>query len=146
MSNLKNFDSGLKQFIIDNGIVGAVAGVSIGLATNDVIKSLVGDIVIPFFILIFYKVNLKQLTKLLPGKDTFDFISFFKHFISWVFILLISFIFLKTAFQDIIGVPLKKTGTQTQTQSQTQSQSQTQPQNQYQQQYQPPNQINQPVI
>jgi large-conductance mechanosensitive channel len=126
MNRFQNFDLGLKNFIIDNGIVGAVAGVSIGISTNEVIKSLVGDIIIPFFIIVFCKLNLKQFTKLLPGRGKFDFISFLKHFISWIIVLVISFVFLKTAFQNIIGVPLKKTGTQTQSHPQNQSQSQTQ--------------------
>jgi len=112
MNHFESFNSGLKQFIVDNGIVGATAGVCVGLATKDVINSLVGDIIIPFFVIGFYKVHLKQFTKLLPGKGAFDFISFFKHLITWIIVLIITFLFLKATFQKFLGVPLKKSDSQ----------------------------------
>ena len=49
----------LKKFIIDNGIIGTAAGVSIALVTKDVIQSLVGDIIIPsIFISTRFKFNM----------------------------------------------------------------------------------------
>jgi large-conductance mechanosensitive channel len=108
MNSLERFNSNFKKFIVENGIVGAVAGVCVGIATKDVINSLVGDIIIPFCVIGFYKVHLKQFTKLLPGRGAFDFISFIKHFITWIVVLVITYIFLKTTFENFLGVPLKK--------------------------------------
>jgi large-conductance mechanosensitive channel len=112
MIEIESFNSGLKQFIIDNGIIGATAGVCVGLATKDIINSLVGDIIIPVLVIVFYKAHLKQFTKLLPGKGAFDFISFFKHLITWFIVLIITFLFLKATFQKFLGVPLSKSDSQ----------------------------------
>ena len=48
--NKNHFDnefSQIKKFIVDNNIVGTVAGVCIALSAKDGIQSLVGDIIIP---------------------------------------------------------------------------------------------------
>ena len=46
--------SKLKQFIVDNNIVGTSAGVCIALATKDGIQSLVGDIIIPSIVILLH--------------------------------------------------------------------------------------------
>ena len=46
-SNPSAFKEQLKKFIVDNGIIGTAAGVSIAVVTKDVIQSLVGDIILP---------------------------------------------------------------------------------------------------
>jgi large-conductance mechanosensitive channel len=97
----------LKQFLIDNGIVGTAAGVSIALVTKDLIASLVGDIIIPAIILLCLRLNIKSLTAILPGKSNFDITNFFKQLISWVLGVIITFLFVKTAFEGILGVSAK---------------------------------------
>ena len=52
---------GLKQFIIDNGIIGTMAGVAIALYTKDLILSFSGDIVIPLMNKILLSLNIKSL-------------------------------------------------------------------------------------
>jgi large-conductance mechanosensitive channel len=106
------FFSQLKKFIVDNGIIGTTAGVAIALVTNDLIKSLASDIIVPIFIILFLKLNIKSLTAILPGKSELDITNFFKQFISWILVVVITFFFLKTAFEGILGakkeVPVKK--------------------------------------
>ena len=106
------FFSQLKKFIVDNGIIGTTAGVAIALVTNDLIKSLASDIIVPIFIILFLKLNIKSLTAILPGKSELDITNFFKQFISWILVVVITFFFIKTAFEGILGakkeVPVKK--------------------------------------
>jgi large-conductance mechanosensitive channel len=97
------FMTQLKKFIVDNGIIGTTAGVSIALASKDLISSLVGDIIIPAISLLTFKLNIKWLNAILPGKTVFDVTSFSKHTVSWIFIMIITFIFIKTAFETILG-------------------------------------------
>ena len=106
------FFSQLKKFIVDNGIIGTTAGVAIALVTNELIKSLASDIIVPVFIILFLKFNIKSLTAILPGKSELDITNFFKQFISWILVVVITFFFIKTAFEGILGakkeVPVKK--------------------------------------
>jgi len=96
----------LNKFLVDNDIVGTAAGVSIALATKDVIQSLVSDIIIPGIIFLLLKLNIHSLTKfvMMPGKTKFDFIHFIKQFITWIFIIVITYLFVKVAFEGLLGV------------------------------------------
>ena len=102
--NENAFIEQFKKFIIDNGVIGTCAGVIIALVTKDLILSLVGDIIIPVFIILFLKLNIKWLTAILPGKSTFDFTSFFKNLISWIIIMLVTFFFIQTTFEILLGI------------------------------------------
>jgi len=97
------FFSQLKKFIIDNGIIGTTAGVAIALVSNELIKSLASDIIVPIFIILFLKLNIKSLTAILPGKSELDITNFLKQFITWIFVVVITFFFIKTAFEGILG-------------------------------------------
>ena len=96
----------LNKFLVDNDIVGTAAGVSIALATKDVIQSLVSDIIIPGIIFLLLKLNIVSLTKFLmmAGKTKFDCINFIKQFITWIFIIIITYIFVKVAFEGLLGI------------------------------------------
>ena len=111
MESLNNFANGsgaflanFQKFIVDNGIIGTSAGVIIALVTKDLITSLVGDIIIPVFIFLFLKLNIKSFTAILPGNSEFNFTIFFKHLISWIITMFVTFIFIKTAFENILGI------------------------------------------
>lgn len=112
MSDSKNmFMDELKQFIVDNSIVGTAAGVCIALVTKDLIASLVGDIIIPSIIILCISLNLKSLTRVLPGKSSFDFTNFLKQLISWFFVIIVTFLFIKSVmsiFSDESGKKIEK--------------------------------------
>jgi large-conductance mechanosensitive channel len=104
ITNDVNFMDQFKKFIVDNGIIGTCAGVIIALVTKDLILSLVGDIIIPVFIILFLKLNIKWLTAVLPGKSTFDFTSFFKNLVSWIITMMVTFFFIQTTFEFLLGI------------------------------------------
>ena len=95
----------LKQFIVDNNVVGTSAGVCIALATKDVIQSLVGDIIIPIVIIC---LHIDLFAKYLPVKGGLNITDFIKQFVTFLFITVISFIFVKFAFGILLGIPGKK--------------------------------------
>jgi len=103
-SSKNEFIEQLKKFIIDNGIIGTAAGVSIALVTKDVIQSLVGDIIIPGICVILLGLNIKYVSSCLPGKTNFDITNFIKQFISWIFVIVITFLFIKIAFNSLLGI------------------------------------------
>ena len=109
MSSNINVLEELKRFIADNNIIGTCAGVIIALVTKDLILAFVGDIIIPLFIYLFLKLNIKWLTAILPsGKSTFDFTDFFKQFITWLLTILVTFFIIKATFETLLGVDMDK--------------------------------------
>ena len=98
----------LKQFIVDNNVVGTSAGVCIALATKDVIQSLVGDIIIPIVIILLHSLHIDLFAKYLPVKGGLNITDFIKQFVTFLFITVISFIFVKFAFGILLCIPGKK--------------------------------------
>lgn len=101
---LYNMMDNLKQFIIDNNIVGTMAGVAIALYTKDLIFSFSGDIVIPAISLFLLKLNIKFLTDILPNKSVFNLKIFFQNLISWILGVLVTYIFIQFTVKKILGI------------------------------------------
>ena len=51
------------------------------------------------------------LENFLPGKSNINFKDFVKAFISWIFIIIITFLFVKIAFEKLIGVQVMNNNT-----------------------------------
>jgi len=98
------FVAQFKKFIADNGVVGTTAGVIMALASKDLITSLVGDIIIPLFILLFFKLNIKSMTSIFPGKSELSLTNFLKHLISWIITMMVTYFFIKTTFEFLLGI------------------------------------------
>ena len=105
-SAINNNLAEIKQFIVDNNIVGTSAGVCIALATKDGIQALVGDIIIPAIIILLHTLRIDGLAKYLPvkGSTKLNVTDFIKQFITFILIIVISFIFVKFAFGYLLGV------------------------------------------
>ena len=110
---MSEFVDQLRKFVVDNNIVGTSAGVCIALATKDGIQSLVGDIIIPGMVILLHSLHIDSLTKILPihGKAQLNIMDFLKQFITWILIIIISFIFVKVAFEYFLGISNNKNGT-----------------------------------
>lgn len=96
----------LKQFIINNGIIGTSAGVCIALVTKDVIQSLVADIVIPVIILVLSLLKLKVLINILPKKDKseINIVNFINQLITWFLVIIITFLFIQYSIKYLLGI------------------------------------------
>ena len=96
----------LRKFVVDNNIVGTSAGVCIALATKDGIQSFVQDIVIPGIVILLHSLHVDWLTKILPihGKSQLNVLNFINQFITWILIIIISFVFVKFAFEYLLGI------------------------------------------
>ena len=100
--------SEFKQFINENNIVGTAAGVAVAYAGTDVIKSFVGDIVVPSIIFLFLSFNIPWISNILPGKADFNGINFVKQIINFIFTLVLTFLFIKITFEQLLGINKKK--------------------------------------
>jgi len=96
----------LKKFIVDNNIVGTAAGVCVGFATKDVIQSMVGDIIVPAILFPLRKLHIDFFKKYLPetSKNSLDLGAFIKQLVSFIMILIVSFIFVKVCFDYLLHV------------------------------------------
>jgi large-conductance mechanosensitive channel len=111
----------LRKFVVDNNIVGTSAGVCIALATKDGIQSFVQDIVIPGIVILLHSLHVDWLTKILPlhGKSQLNVLNFINQFITWILIIIISFVFVKFAFEYLLGITNGKTEDKTDDKSKT---------------------------
>jgi large-conductance mechanosensitive channel len=107
-SPIKTYFIELNRFLIENNIIGTIAGVCIGVATKDLIFSLVGDIIVPLIILGGLKMNIKYLNKILPGKSSIDFNNVIKTIIGWILVIIVTFTFLKISFELFLGNKISK--------------------------------------
>ena len=105
---MDTFREQLNKFIIENNIIGTSVGVGIGLATKDVIHSFVGDILFPAFYLLVSKLNINYFGNN-KNKNVVNYAIFLKQFITWLVIIVVTFIFVQISFKIILGVnTLKK--------------------------------------
>ena len=109
-SSLNSGVGDMKKFITDNNIVGTSAGVCVALAAKDGIQSLVGDIIMPAIVLILHALRIDFLTKYLPvhGKVQLNITDFIKQMVTFILIIIISFVFVKVAFGYLLGVSYTK--------------------------------------
>jgi large-conductance mechanosensitive channel len=98
------FRDQMKKFIVDNGIIGTAAGVCIAVSTKDTIQSFVGDIIMPAIYLLLVTLNSTYFSKSLLGKHTIDFPKFLNQFVSWIFVVIMTFVFVRIAFGNLFGV------------------------------------------
>jgi len=104
MDGLNNGVGQLKQFIVDNNIVGTSAGVCIALAVKDGIQSLIGDVIAPSFVSLLKTLNIPGLAKYLPVGKELNIGNFIKQLITFILIIVISFAFVKFAFGYLLGI------------------------------------------
>lgn len=106
---MTDLNSSVKQFVIENNIVGTSAGVCVALAAKDGIQSLVGDIIIPSIIILLHALRIDEFAKYLPVKGRqLNITNFIKNMITFFLIIIISFLFVKFAFGYLIGVDTTK--------------------------------------
>jgi len=105
--NPMSFREKFSKFVVDNGIAGTAAGVSIAISTKDVITSFVGDILIPLIYLLLIRINATAV-KVLPENNKINGTAFIQHFITWIFVIIITFLFIQYFFNNILGISGEK--------------------------------------
>lgn len=105
--NPMSFREKFGKFVVDNGIAGTAAGVSIAISTKDVITSFVGDILIPLIYLLLIRINATAV-KVLPANTKINGTAFIQHFITWIFVIIITFLFIQYFFNNILGISGEK--------------------------------------
>ena len=100
---MTDFKENLKKFIVDNGVIGTTAGVCIALVTKDLIQTFISDIFIPIIIILLTFIKIKSLVKILPSTSGLNFIHFLTQFITWLIMILVTYLFI-TYFMSTLGI------------------------------------------
>lgn len=114
--NPNSFKDNFSKFIVDNGIAATAAGVSIAVTTKDLVTSFVGDILIPLIYLLLIRVN-STAAKILPTHTKLNGIAFIQQFITWILVILITFVFIQYFFSNFFGVSGKPAKTESKKES-----------------------------
>lgn len=88
----------LKTFIIQNKILGTIAGVTIAFSSGNMIRSLVGDIILPTIYLLLSKIGITTFTPL----PSLNLSIFVKEFVTWLFVLITTFMLIDYIFKKYV--------------------------------------------
>jgi large-conductance mechanosensitive channel len=109
MQTADPYDTSFKFFITKNGIIAAAAGITIGFATATFFKSLVADMILPVFFMLFVKGTSKVsrstgsfFAQFLSNKE-FRFINFVSELITWILIILVSWLLISAINKFVVG-------------------------------------------
>jgi large-conductance mechanosensitive channel len=101
VKDIKNVvGSDLKTFIFNNNILGTMSAVTIAFSTGTMIRSLVGELILPSIYSIF-----NSGTAGFTGLSGENVSKFIKEFISWLIVILITFIFIDYVLKKFVWTP-----------------------------------------
>ena len=90
----------LKTFIFNNNILGTMSAVTIAFSTGTMIRSLVGELILPSIYSIF-----NSGTAGFTGLTGENVSKFIKEFISWLIVILITFLFIDYILKKFVWKP-----------------------------------------
>jgi len=98
---MSSFNDNFSQFLITNNILGSMAAVTISFSTGVFLRSLVGDIIIPWvYSLVLNKVS--RFRKVFAPITHNNIDNFIKEFVTWIFVVIITFIFIVYVMRSFI--------------------------------------------
>ena len=90
----------LKQFVKENNLMGYAISVIFALTLKDVLSDFIGNLLMPGFNLFLKSLNLKQLTRYLPGNSKIEFQPFVKSLLTFVLTFFLIYLMIVIAFKD----------------------------------------------
>jgi large-conductance mechanosensitive channel len=105
---MADFKEQLTQFIVANNVVGISAGICIGAVTKDAVASLVNDILFPLLFIGISQLKVKKFSKLFNENNELKVLAFIKHMMTWILIVIVTFIFIQVSFVYALGFEPKK--------------------------------------
>jgi len=90
----------LKHFVQQNNLIGYAISVIFALTLKDLISSFIGDLLVPGINIFLMGLNMKQLSRYLPGKSNLDIQLFIKSLLTFLLTFLLIYLMIVMAFQD----------------------------------------------
>jgi large-conductance mechanosensitive channel len=91
IARIAGINDSFRAFIIGNNILTVMAAVTIAFSTGTMIRSLVGDIIMPSVYVLFAS-KVPVLSGAFAPINTMNIDNFVKEFVSWCFVILITFL------------------------------------------------------
>jgi len=90
----------IKTFVIDNNILGYSIAMIIALTLKDFVSTFIGNFVVPAINLLLIQLQIKSLTKLLPGNEMIELSPIIKSFLSFLLTFLLVFLSITMFFSS----------------------------------------------
>ena len=101
---MSEFKEQITKFIASHGLIGTAAGYCIGAVTKDAVSSLVVNVLFPLIFIGLGKMKIKNMDKYIKLNSKLDVLEFVKSIVTWIFIIIFTFIFIQVAFYQLLGV------------------------------------------
>lgn len=99
--SISSFSDNFSEFLITNNILGSMAAVTIAFSTGVFMRSIVGDIIIPWiYSLLLSKVS--RFRKVFSPITHTNIDNFIKEFVTWIFVIIITFIFITYIMKSFV--------------------------------------------
>ena len=90
----------IKTFVIDNNLLGYSIAMIIALTLKDFVSTFIGNFIVPAINLLLIQLQIKSLTKLLPGNETIELSPIIKSFLSFLLTFLLVFLSITIFFSS----------------------------------------------
>lgn len=90
----------IKSFVIQNNILGYSIAMIIALTLKDFVSAFIGNLVVPAINLLLIQLQIKSLTKFLPGNELIEFSPVIKAFLTFFLTFLLVFLSVTMLFRS----------------------------------------------
>lgn len=90
----------IKTFVIDNNLLGYSIAMIIALTLKDFVSTFIGNFIVPAINLLLIQLQIKSLTKLLPGNESIELSPIIKSFLSFLLTFLLVFLSITMFFSS----------------------------------------------
>jgi len=97
----------IKTFVVQNNILGYAIAMIIALTLKDLVASFIGNLLVPAINLFLVQLQIKSLTKYLPGNELIEISPVIKSFLTFLLTFLIVFLSVTLLFSSWV-VPKNK--------------------------------------
>jgi large-conductance mechanosensitive channel len=97
----------VKTFVVQNNILGYAIAMIIALTLKDLVASFIGNLLVPAINLFLVQLQIKSLTKYLPGNELIEISPVIKSFLTFLLTFLIVFLSVTLLFSSWVVPKIK---------------------------------------
>jgi len=97
----------IKTFVVQNNILGYAIAMIIALTLKDLVASFIGNLLVPAINLFLVQLQIKSLTKYLPGNELIEISPVIKSFLTFLLTFLIVFLSVTLLFSSWVVPKIK---------------------------------------
>jgi len=97
----------IKTFVVQNNILGYAIAMIIALTLKDLVATFIGNFIVPAINLFLVQLQIKSLTKFLPGNESIELSPIVKSFLTFLLTFLIVFLSVTLLFSSWVVPKIK---------------------------------------